>query len=139
MSIDANKQIVLEWVRRWNAGDADGLGELYSDKEFSWRIAGLSPVSKVYSKAEIVELIRATFARPMTRPHHVEIRHLTAEDDRVSMEFIGRAEFTDGTKFTNYYHTLFFIWEGKIVKGRAYLDTWVAAGSQMRLPEKDDG
>ena len=134
MSIEANKHVVREWVRRWNAGDADAVAALYHEDGFSWRISGISPVSQKYSRDEIVEIIRATFARPMQQPHNIEMRYLTAEEDRVSLEFIGRAVFADGTEFVNYYHTLFFIRDGKIAKGRAYLDTWVAAQSQMKAP-----
>jgi ketosteroid isomerase-like protein len=131
MSTETNTQLVKEWVRLWNLGDADGLSTLYHDEDFSWRISGLSPASKKYSKEEIIGTIRTLFARPMIQPHRIDIRNITAEDDRVALEFVGRAVFDDGTSFLNYYHTLFFIHDGKIAKGRAYLDTWVALQSQL--------
>jgi ketosteroid isomerase-like protein len=137
MSIAENKRLVREWVRRWNAGDVEGIAELYDEKHFSWRISGLSPVSRKYTRGEILGIIGQTFARPMKRPHNLEIKHLTAEEDRVALEAVGSAQFADGADFLNYYHIAFTLADGKIVKGRAYLDTWVAAQSAMQAPTAD--
>ena len=133
MTIDETKQIVREWVRCWNAGDVDALAALYHEPKFSWRISGKSPVSRLYSKAEIIAVIRSTFDKPMMQPHHIEVTNMTAEGNRVALEFVGRAVFADGTPFLNHYHALFFIEDGMIVHGRAYLDTWVASQSPLRL------
>lgn len=137
MSIDDTKKIVREWVRCWNAGDTDALAALYHDRRFSWRISGQSPVSRVYTKAEIIAVIRSTFDRPMLQPHHIEVMNVTAEGNRVALEFVGRAVFADGTPFLNHYHALFFIEDGLITQGRAYLDTWVASQSPLRLTGAD--
>ncbi|OYU34730.1 nuclear transport factor 2 family protein [Novosphingobium sp. PASSN1] len=137
MTIDDTKRIVREWVRCWNAGEVDALAALYHDQRFSWRISGQSPVSRVYTKAEIIALIRTTFDKPMIQRHHIDVTSMTAEDNRVALEFIGQAVFADGTPFLNHYHALFFIEDGLIIQGRAYLDTWVASQSSLRLNGAD--
>jgi ketosteroid isomerase-like protein len=137
MSIEHNKAVVRQWLRLWNIGDHLGLGDLYSDESFDWRISGLSPVSRKYAKADIVEMMRKTFSTPMREKLHLTVKHLTAEDDRVAMEAEGRGIYASGDVFHNFYHILFTIREGKVVRGRAYLDTWTAANSplQARLNE----
>ena len=132
MIIEENKSLVREWVRLWNDNDHLGLGALYDDREFDWRISGLSPVSKKYSKQEIVELMGKTFAVPMKRRLRLVIKHLTAEENRVAMEAVGDGAYADGSEFKNYYHLLFTIRDNKIERGRAYLDTWVAVNSGLQ-------
>ncbi len=132
MGIEENKAVVREWVRRWNLNDAHLLGELYSDKDFDWRISGLSPVSAQYDKSTVVELMAQTFAVEMNRPLHFELESLTAEDDRVSFEGVGSGEFKNGAEFKNFYHILMTIRNGKIVRGRAYFDTYTASRSPLQ-------
>jgi ketosteroid isomerase-like protein len=97
MTIEENKSLVREWVKRWNDNDHLALGALYDDRDFYWRISGLSPVSKKYSKEEVVELMGKTFALPMKRKLRMVIKHLTAEEDRVAMEAVGDGANADGS------------------------------------------
>ncbi len=132
MGIEENKAVVHQWVRHWNANDHQAIAELYDDDNFDWRISGLSPVSHKYGKAEIVALIGQTFATPMKERLRLRVKNLTAEDDRVALEAEGSGVYLDGSRFRNFYHLLFTIHDGKIVRGRAYLDTWLAVNSSLQ-------
>lgn len=132
MGIEENKAVILEWVRHWNDNDHESLGRLYDDESFDWRISGLSPVSRKYTKAEVVALMGKTFRVPTKEKLHLRVKNLTAEDDRVSLEAEGSAVFADGTVFRNFYHILFTIRNGKVIRGRAYLDTWLASNSPLQ-------
>jgi ketosteroid isomerase-like protein len=68
----------------------------------------------------------------MNRPLHFELESLTAEDDRVSFEGVGSGEFKNGAEFKNFYHILMTIRNGKIVRGRAYFDTYTASRSPLQ-------
>jgi ketosteroid isomerase-like protein len=139
MSIDDNKAVINEWVRHWNENDHLALAALYSDDEFSWRLSGLSPVSGKYNKADIVALMGKTFATPMKEKLHLTVKHLTAEEDRVALEAEGRGIYADGSEFRNFYHLLFTVRNGKVVRGRAYLDTWLAANSSLQRSIDEKG
>ena len=132
MSVKRNKDIVREWVTRWNRNDHAAIGELYSEDEFDWRICGLSPVSRAYRKEEILSLIEQTFSNPMKEKLHLTIINLTAEHNRVALEAEGNGVYLDGTVFRNFYHILFTVKGEKIVAGRAYLDTWLAVNSSLQ-------
>lgn len=132
MTIESNKALVQEWVEHWNNNDHLSLGKLYDDNDFEWRISGMSPVSRKYAKQEIVGLMGKTFEVPMKRKLHLTIKHLTAEEDRVAMEAVGTGQFADGSEFLNYYHILFTIRGGRVIRGRAYLDTWTAVNSRLQ-------
>jgi len=132
MSLEENKAIAREWVRRFNLADAKLLTELYSDEEFNWRISGLSPVSAAYDKKGAIELLTKSFAVKMKRPMHLVLKSITAEEDRVSFEMAGEAQFENGATIKNYYHMLITVRNGKIVRGRAYFDTYTAANSPLQ-------
>lgn len=132
MSIEDNKAVIRQWVDCWNSNDHEAIGALYDDAEFDWRISGLSPVSRAYGKAEIVALMGKTFATPMKRKLNLRIKHLTAEEDRVALEAEGSGIYMDGSEFGNFYHLLFTLRDGKVIRGRAYLDTWTAVNSSLQ-------
>jgi ketosteroid isomerase-like protein len=132
MSIKDNKAIVREWVRLWCENDHIGLGKLYDDDQFDWRISGLSPVSRKYGKSEIVGLMGKTFATKMQQKLYLKIKNITAEEDRVALEAEGTGVYIDGSEFRNFYHLLFTIRGGKVIRGRAYLDTWQAVNSSLQ-------
>ena len=139
MQIDDNKAVVHQWVRHWNDNDHLALAALYSDEEFSWRISGLSPVSNKYCKADIVALMGKTFATPMKQKLHLTVKHMTAEEDRVALEAEGFGIYADGSEFRNFYNLLFTIRDGKVIRGRAYLDTWLAVNSSLQKSIDETG
>lgn len=132
MGIEENKAVVREWVRRWCENDHQALGQLYDDEAFDWRISGLSPVSRKYRKTEVVELMGKTFATPMKQKLHLTVKNITAEEDRVALEAEGYGIYEDGSEFRNFYHLLFTVRDGKIIRGRAYMDTWQAVNSTLQ-------
>lgn len=66
------KELVNEWVRRFNAADADGLAELYDQRAVNHQVAE-TPV-------EGREAIRQTFAREFARAKMVCIPENLFED-----------------------------------------------------------
>jgi ketosteroid isomerase-like protein len=56
-------------------------------------------------------------------PVKVEIRHVTAEADRVAVEFDGHAELANGQSYDNTYHFLYLLRDGKILEQREHADS----------------
>jgi ketosteroid isomerase-like protein len=56
-------------------------------------------------------------------PVKVEIRHVTAEENRVAVEFDGHAELENGQSYDNTYHFLYLLRDGKILEQREHADS----------------
>jgi len=132
MGIEENKAVMRQWFQYWNENDAEALCRLYDDDEFVWAIRGYSPVSRAYGKEEARRMLTSTFEVPMQQKIHADVLHMTAEDDRVAIEFVNHGVFADGRPFENQYHMLAFLRDGKIIRGHAYLDTWTAVNSTLQ-------
>ena len=95
----------------------------------TWWVAGTTALSGTYSKSELGKLLDRIV--PMA-PKGLRVtptlltaegKFLTAESDRVSVEAVSYAEFTNGRTYQNIYHFMMIIRDGKFLAVRVYLDT----------------
>jgi len=121
MSIERNKQCVLDFFGLMNRGDAEALADSYADGG-EVQTMGHTLISGTYGK----EQIRA-FAGQIYEafPNGIafEIVSMTAEGDRVSVEAVSKGDHASGQLYTNEYHFLFEFADGKIRRLKEYMDT----------------
>jgi hypothetical protein len=125
MSIDSNRQVALEFYRRFDAGDIPGVLALMAEDATFWIAGkpGSSPTAgRLHSKEQIGDLFRRMTAA-LTGPLRMEVKSTVAEGDRVALEVESRAELANGRIYNQDYHALMTIRDGKIAAVREYLDT----------------
>lgn len=121
MSIERNKQCVLDFFELMNRGDAEALADSYADGG-EVQTKGHTLISGTYGKEQV-----RTFAGQIydAFPNGIafEIVSMTAEDDRVSVEAVSKGAHVSGQLYTNEYHFLFELTDGKIRRLKEYMDT----------------
>ncbi len=139
-----------EFAAAYNARDMDRFDRLFHP-DFRWHIAvteyddpqmrplhskllagrNLMWPKSIFDKAETIEIFRGIFAR--TPEFSIEVRSITADEDRVVVEAVGTSKNQDnGRRYDNLYCYVFEARDGQIVLFREYQDTlllfdvWVA-------------
>ena len=145
MSIEANKAVVRRYFKAIEAADYDTIEKLLADEVRFWLPPSVPDGAELAGRADIMRNIRESIAglydvRVGLRP---EIRHLTAEDDRVAAELVirGRGK-ASGRDYENHYHFLFVIRDGRIAEFHEHLDTLYAFRALFEpagITERDDG
>jgi len=121
MSIERNKQCVLDFFELMNKGDAEALADSYAD-DGEVQTKGHTLISGTYGKEQVRAFagqIYDAFPRGIT----FEIVSMTAEDNRVSVEAVSKGDHVSGQLYTNEYHFLFELVDGKVQRLKEYMDT----------------
>ncbi|MBI2962809.1 MAG: nuclear transport factor 2 family protein [Deltaproteobacteria bacterium] len=121
MSLEANKQLVRDFMKHFSEGDlTTALGMMTDDA--TWWVAGSFPLSGTKTKAQFAELLGQIGAMV---PGGIRLtpKAFTAEGDRVAVETESYARHTNGKVYQNQYHFLIEVRGGKIGAVREYLDT----------------
>lgn len=116
MSIEENKKVVLDYMEKSAQGDGEAVSALVADDARLW-LEGLGLVTK--------EDLLVTWVgkRKLLKKYEYEVLNVTAEEDRVAVEWIADVEALDGTRYGNVYHILCFVRNGRIVEMREHCDT----------------
>jgi ketosteroid isomerase-like protein len=117
--IASNKAIATGFLKAIVAGDEAKVQDLI-DPQAKWWVQGWGALDR----QSFVTSLLATIARSSTRK--MDVMFVTAEDDRVAIAAEGEFVFDEGA-YRNTYHFLFTVANGKLVAGREYMDTAVAA------------
>jgi ketosteroid isomerase-like protein len=121
MSSEANKQVVVDFMKYFSANDMEkALGLMAEDS--TWWVAGSFPLSGTQTKAQFKELL-AGVGGAMPGGIRLTPKAFTAEGDRVAVETESYAKHVNGKVYQNQYHFLFEVRGGKIRAVREYLDT----------------
>ncbi len=123
MTIEANKQVALDFFEAGNRGDMDRCAELLAD-DIVWTDIGTTRFSGTYSGKQTVamELLGPLFGQ-LKAGIHTDIENLIAEGDLVVVQSRGTAETTDGTPYNNTYCQVMRIADGQIREVVEYMDT----------------
>jgi ketosteroid isomerase-like protein len=135
-SPEANKALARGFCAAYTGGDWAALTELLHD-EFRWRAPSArhrdsaqlvnAPVlndDPGYTKAETLEIFRATLSRCVDGRFDLTPVAFTAEADRVAMEAVGYAvNAANGRVYDNRYCHVFTCRDGSLVELREYQDT----------------
>ena len=120
VGIEENKALVTEFFARQAALEIDRAFELVAD-DATWWMPGNLPFSGEYTREQIYEVYKSAETGFAEGPH-LSVISVTAEDDRVALETEGHGRLHSGFEYSNTYHYLFRVRDGKIVSCRSHQD-----------------
>lgn len=121
---NAHKEVVRTYFKSMGAGDVELFKSAITD-DYKAVIAGYSKLSRTMDRDEVLGFVGAV--PDMTKSGiSFEIRCLTAEEDRVASESVGRSVMANGAEYNNQYIHLFRFRDGKIHQVTEYMDTQLA-------------
>lgn len=121
---EANKQVALNFIDAMGRGDRDAFVACLTEDAFT--IAkGFANVSGRREYAEMVATA-AGFAQIAPGGFKPVIRTVTAEGDRVAVEWEGNAVLANGQSYGNQYLMLFTLRDGRICQVNEYFCTKLA-------------
>ena len=129
--IDTNKKIALSFLHALCSGDVATLKTLTAD-DIVAILPGTSNIAGTRGYAEVIGVC-AMFPQISKAGLKPRVLNVTAEDDRVAIEWEGECTLTNGQPYNNVYHMLFFIRDGKVARMKEYLDTKLADATLMPL------
>jgi ketosteroid isomerase-like protein len=118
---NANKEVAQRWLAATGRGDIAGFRELMT-ADAVWELMGTSVLAVKRNLDEVAELAGQLFSATKDGLTF-DVHAVTAEDDRVAIEFSGSAELVNGARYDNVYHLLFYFRGGRICRVREYSDS----------------
>lgn len=115
------KSAALAWLHAIENNDMDAYRASLTD-DVCHEVMGSCALSGKRDKAESCALV-SQLVDAFADGVRFDIETVTAEEDRVAVEFRGYAELSSGGSYNNSYHVLFQIRDGKICHIREYADT----------------
>ena len=121
---EANKKIALAFIESMGRGDAAAFAATLTPDSFalakgSAQVSGRREHDEMVATAAGFREIAPDGFKPI-------IRSVTAEGDRVAVEWEGQAVFADGTLYHNQYLMLFTLRDGLIAQVNEYFCTKLA-------------
>lgn len=119
--LEANKAVAHQFLDALSRGDVEQLkGTITDDVEAI--CTGSSFMSGTRNHADVCAA--AGMLGQITKSGiEMRILNVTAEADRVCVEWEGRSTLVTGVEYNNQYHFLFTLRNGKICRVKEYLDT----------------
>jgi uncharacterized protein len=122
MGAAENKKLILDAFNAWVRGDGSVI-DLFAD-DVTWTVIGSTPVSQTYkSKRAFLDGAVRPLTEKLTGAIKPALREITAEGDRVILEWHGQTIGKNGAPYNQTYCWAMKIKDGKIIEGIAYLDT----------------
>ncbi|WP_028066358.1 nuclear transport factor 2 family protein [Solirubrobacter soli] len=115
-----NRETIERYVEALQRGD-DIAG--FFAAHATWTLAGRLPLSGTWEGRDAIMNDFFGRARSLLDEPRVEVTSLTAEGDRVALEWTSRARLTDGEPYENRCAALFTLADGRITTVREYMDT----------------
>lgn len=111
-----HKAFIRRYVHLIETRDVDAALALAADDATFWH-----PSTGVTDKAAM----RAGFTQiaVLMKTFQTQIRTMTAEENRVSVEVDAEIVFVNGNRYRNQYHFMYEILDGRITAVREYVDT----------------
>lgn len=128
MNTQNNKRLVQTYLDLFGRSDIDGLLAMMPE-DATWTIVGkahLFALAGSHSKAEMEGLWRDLYAR-LEGGLQMSVTGMIAEDDKVAAEVISEAKTHDGKIYSNAYHLLVTLRDGKVARIKEYTDLMHAA------------
>jgi uncharacterized protein len=125
VSVEANKQLVRDWVKAVYDGDEAGIRKGLAD-DAVWVFPGDLPVNGIYEGVDaIVNDLLGTNAMPLYEPNSLthEITCIVADESNVAVEWRGQGRSAKGKTYDNRYAFFFEVRDGLITSVREHCDT----------------
>jgi len=117
----STKEVAKRWISAVGSGDAAVLRELMTENAI-WELMGTSVLAGERT-VDHVAALAGQLHQATKNGIKFSIRTITAEGDRVSVEFVGSSELVTGAAYNNVYHLLFHFRDGAIFHVREYSDS----------------
>jgi hypothetical protein len=121
---EQNKQVVLEFIQAMGRGDPAAAAPCLAADAFTLA-KGFGKFAGVRKHDTILATIEA-FSKLVPGGMHPDILSVTAEGDRVAVEFEGNATLCNGESYCNQYCMVFTLRDGKIRQVNEYFCTILA-------------
>ncbi|RZK00778.1 MAG: hypothetical protein EOO76_11375 [Novosphingobium sp.] len=128
---EANKQIALDFLQAMSDGDAEGMARCTTEDAETFT-KGFGQVSG-WRNRETMLATAAAFRQVVPTGFRPTVHSLTAEGDRVVLEFEGDAVLSNGEPYCNQYVFIFTFRDGKIRQLNEYFCTVLADRTIMPL------
>jgi uncharacterized protein len=123
MSTAENKKLIQDAFTAWARGDGNAFFNLLAE-DVHWTVIGSTPVSRTYpSRAAFVEGAVKPLTAKLAGPIVPTVRDITAEGDKVVLQWEGRSSGKNGAIYHQTYCWVMRMADGKVREGTAYLDT----------------
>lgn len=116
--IERNKQVVLKFIQAMGRSDPEAAAECLDEKAFAVA-KGFGKFAGVRRHETMVSTIDA-FSKLLPTGLCPEVLTVTAEAERVVVEWEGRASTVEGKNYCNQYCMVFFMRDGKILQVNEY-------------------
>src|SRR5690242_10314087 len=123
-----SKSVIQSYVAALEAGDEATVRSLFAE-DASWTLAaGDLPISGTWQGRDAIlgEFLATALAHYQPGSIQLEITGLTAEDDRVVLQWTSRARTVSGRPYENGCIGVFVVRDGLIRSVREYMDTLYA-------------
>ncbi len=118
MSIEENKRNALAFLKSMETGTDWSL----ATEDMRFWIPGKGYINKPHFLK-----LQASIGTVMKGGVATTVRNVTAEDNRVAVEFDGCADLVNGNQYRNTYHFLYIFRDGKIAEQREHASSSGAA------------
>lgn len=120
---DDNREAVRTAFEHWERGDSGPFFALVAD-DVRWTVIGTTAISGTYtSKRAFVTGPVADLTSRFTSPLRAEIVDVSAEGEKVFLQWKGSATTAGGFDYAQTYCWVLTMRDGSIVEATAYLDT----------------
>lgn len=127
MSVEANKQVVLDFFAAGERGDMEACFALLAD-DITWTNIGTTSFSGSFvGKQTLIEQLIGPLFAQLKSGISSTIENLVGEGDVVVVQSSGTAETLEGEPYNNAYCQVMHIREGRICSVKEYFDTELAA------------
>ncbi|MFC1520138.1 nuclear transport factor 2 family protein, partial [Pseudomonadota bacterium] len=124
MSINANKQLVVDFFTHFVAADVDSLLSLLND-DVIWKMMGQQgglPLSGEMDKSGIADFTKGAYEL-FSGSFKMMPKAWTIDGDRIAVEVESLGIVNNEREYNNLYHYLFVLSKGKITTIKEYADT----------------
>ncbi|KJS08602.1 MAG: hypothetical protein VR73_05245 [Gammaproteobacteria bacterium BRH_c0] len=122
MSTETNKRIVRQLLQDISDWNIPAIMDSLAD-DATWWVAGNLPGSGTFSKQQMGEVFQLMSTTLMPDGLNITLDHAVAEGDFVAAEGHSDARLPNGQSYSNQYHWVFELRDGKVLRAREYLDT----------------
>jgi uncharacterized protein len=122
-----SKAIVERYVKAAEVRDGDTILELFAP-DATWQLDGELPISGIWRGRDAIlnDFLGTAMSYYEPGSVDIEITSMTAEGDRVALEWTSRARTTGGERYENHCIGVFTVRDGRITSVREYMDTLYA-------------